>query len=263
MSPIGSRRARAFAVLAPGVAGAVVLLLHGPIPQDPDYHRFADQRVLPGIRHAGDVLSNIAFVLAGALGLALLTGGRLARAFADGRERLPYLLFFAGVFLTGFGSAYYHLAPDSERLFWDRLPMTLAFLSLLSAVIAERVSPRLSSRLLWPLLALGAASVIYWRVTEEAGKGDLRPYALVQYYPALAIVLLLLLYPPRYTHSGLFWAVAGGYALAKLCELLDSPILQLTGLVSGHTLKHLFAALTAVVVLWMLRLRRPIEAHGG
>jgi len=259
MSPVASRRARVFAVLTPVIVGAVLLLLHGPIPQDPDYHRFADQRVLLGIPHGGDVLSNIALLLAGGLGIGLLASGRFARAFADSRERLPYLLFFTGILLTGFGSAYYHVAPDSGRLFWDRLPMTVAFLSLLSAVMTERVSMRLSSRLLWPLLSFGAASVLYWRLTEEAGRGYLRPYALVQFDSALLIALLLLLFPPRYTHSGLFWAAAGAYALAKLCELLDGPIFRMTGVVSGHSLKHIFATLCAAAVLWMLWRRRPIE----
>jgi hypothetical protein len=258
MSPAAGRRARAFGVLAPIIAAAVLLLIHGPIPQDPDYHRFADQRVLLGIPHAGDVLSNVAFLLAGVPGLALLWRKPLAGVFASRAERISYLFFFAGVSLTAFGSAYYHFAPDSQRLFWDRLPMTLGFLSLLSSVIAERVSPRLSSLLLWPLLALGAASVLYWRLTQDAGGGDLRLYALVQYGSALVIALLLLLFPPRYTHAGLFWAVAGAYALAKLCELFDAPILRISGVVSGHSLKHLFAALSAGLVFAMLWRRRPI-----
>jgi hypothetical protein len=260
MSPAAGRRARAFGVLAPIIVAAVLLLLHGPIPQDPDYHRFADQRVLLGIPHAGDVLSNVAFLLAGVPGLALLWRTPLAGVFASRAERMCYLLFFAGVSLTAFGSAYYHFAPDSRRLFWDRLPMTVAFLSLLSAVMTERVSARLSSRLLWLLLSFGAASVLYWRLTEEAGKGDLRPYALVQYGSALLIALLLLLSPPRYTHAGLFWAAAGAYALAMLCELLDAPIFRITGVVSGHNLKHIFAALSPGLVLYMLRRRRPIDS---
>jgi hypothetical protein len=259
MSSASGRWARPLAVLAPAIVGATVLLLHGPIPQDRDYHRFADQRALAGIPHAADVLSNVAFLGAGALGLAFLAAPRSACAFRDRRERLPYFLFFCGVFLTAFGSAWYHLAPDSDRLFWDRLPMTLTFLSLLAAVIAERVSPRLASQLVWPLAALGVASVLYWRATERAGHGDLRVYALVAYYPVVAIALLLLLYPGGYSRSGLLWAVAGAYAVAKAFELADGPILRATGFVSGHTLKHLAAGAAAGLLLWMLASRRPIE----
>jgi hypothetical protein len=250
---------RTVLLLALLVVGAAALLFHGPIPQDVGYYQFADRRAWAGIPHAGDVLSNIAFLVAGALGLAFLASPRGENAFADRRERLPYALFFAGVFLTTFGSTWYHLAPDTNRLFWDRLPMTVAFVALFAAVIGERMSVRLARRLLWPLVAVGALSVLYWRMTEQAGRGDLRPYALVQYYPTLAIVLLLLLYPPRYSGSGILWGVAGAYALAKAFELADAPILRATGLVSGHTLKHLVAGASAGLVLWMLARRRPID----
>jgi hypothetical protein len=252
-------RARAIILVAPLVVGAVALLLHGPIPQDVGYYQFADRRAWAGIPNAGDVLSNVAFLAAGTLGLAFLASPRSEKTFEDRRERLPYGLFFAGVFLTTFGSTWYHLAPDTHRLFWDRLPMTIAFVALFAAVISERVSSRLARRMLWPLVAIGVASVLYWRVTEQGGRGDLRPYALVQYYPALAIVLLLHLSPPRYTSSGFLWAVAGAYALAKAFELADEPILRATRIVSGHTLKHLAAGAAAGLVLWMLARRRPIE----
>ncbi len=249
---------RLAALAAPPVLGGLVLKLHGPIAQDAAYHRFADQSVWAGIPHAGDVLSNVAFLAAGASGLVFLAGRRSHRAFRDPRERPPYVVFFTGILLTAFGSAWYHGAPDTDRLFWDRLPMATAFLGLFAAVMADRVSARWSSWLLWPLLAAGAASVLYWRVTERAGRGDLRPYALVQYSTIAAVAVILLLYPARHTHSGLLWGAAGGYALAKIFELADLPVLRATGLVSGHTLKHVTAGLASGCVLWMLARRRPL-----
>ncbi len=248
---------REILLLAPALLGAVALLLHGPIPQDPSYHRFADTRALGGIPSAGDVFSNIAFFLAGAAGILFLAGARSATN--DPGERLPYFCFFAGVLLTAFGSTWYHLAPDNDRLVWDRSPMTLAFLGLFAAVIAERVGSRLALLLLPLFLLVGIASVLYWRATEHAGRGDLRPYALVQYYPVVAIGLLLLLYPPRHTHSGFLWGVAALYALAKAFEIADEPILRATKLVSGHTLKHVAAGAAAGLVIFMLARRQPIK----
>jgi hypothetical protein len=260
---VGKRTLRPLALIAPLAVGGLILLVHGPISQDAVYHRFADESVLEGVPHAGDVLSNVAFLLAGSAGLLYLARDRSRRGLADPRERRPYALFFFGILLTAFGSAWYHLAPDTDRLFWDRLPMAIAFMALFAAVLADRVSPALVSRLLWPLIALGAASVLYWRLTEQWGRGDLRPYALVQYYAIVAIALILLLYPARHTRSGMLWAAAGGYVLAKIFELCDEPVLRATGFVSGHTLKHITAGLATGFILWMLVLRRPLTSSAS
>lgn len=78
-----------------------------------------------------------------------------------------------GLLLTAAGSAYYHLLPDNERLFWDRLPMTIAFMSLIVAQIVDRISVRAGLALLAPMLLVGVASVVYWLATERAGAGTL------------------------------------------------------------------------------------------
>ena len=111
-------------------------------------------------------------------------------------------MFFLGALLTSFGSAYYHLAPDNPRLVWDRLPMTLGFAGLVAAALAERVDQRLGLRSLWPLLAVGAGTVIYWYATERMGAGNLIPYAAYQGWSILVIVLLIALFPAqRYSHG--------------------------------------------------------------
>ena len=56
-------RVALMAAISSAAAGAVFLL--PPIPQDPSYHNFADQRRLAGIANALDVLSNIPFALVG------------------------------------------------------------------------------------------------------------------------------------------------------------------------------------------------------
>lgn len=71
----------------------------------------------------------------------------------------------------------------------------------------------------------------------------------------------LALFPPRYTRGGDALAVLGWYAAALGAELLDRQIFALGGIVGGHTVKHVCAALAACWVLRMLRLRRHC-GHG-
>ena len=130
-------------------------------------------------------------------------------------------------------------------------------MGLLAATITERIGVKAGSWLLGPLVAIAVGSVVYWHWTEQRGAGDLRPYALVQFYPVVAIPLMLWWLPPRYTRGGALLAAAATYAAAKGPELLDGWILSTTRVVSGHTLKHLLAALAGYWVLRMLRHRRP------
>jgi hypothetical protein len=134
--------------------------------------------------------------------------------------------------------------------------MAVAFMSLLAAVIVERVNVRAGLRLLWPLVILGAASVVYWRVSATAGAEDLRPYGVVQFGSIAAILAVAVLFRSRYTHGGAIFWVAGAYAMAKLFEALDREIYALGHLASGHTLKHLAAALGVYLLLRSLKRRQ-------
>jgi hypothetical protein len=242
-------------VLALAAAGAWLV---PPIPQDPGYHRFADARALLGVPNALNVLSNVPFTVVGILGIAALLGsGRVI--FVDPAERRAYVVFFVGVLLTGLGSGYYHLAPDNDRLVWDRLPMTIAFMALLAAVVTERVGIREGTRLLVPFVTIGLVSVLLWHFTERAGAGDLRLYALVQFLPLLVVPVLVGLYRSRYTRGADIFGVVGLYGLAKVLELGDAVVLGLGHLVSGHTLKHLTAAAATWWVLRMLTKRTPVS----
>lgn len=259
-----SRKAgiRLLFILTAVVAGAGLLL--PPIPQPQSYHVFADRRSFLGIPNFGDVVSNLPFALVGVCGLVFLLESdpaRSPRQFIDARERLPYFVIFAGLLLTAVGSSYYHLHPDNTRLVWDRLPMTIVFMSLVSATIAERVGLRAGLWLLPVLLLLGLGSVLQWHLSELRGAGDLRFYSAVQAYSVLFLLIALLL-PARYTRGSDLAMVAGFYVLAKLCELLDKSIFHLTRhLISGHTLKHLAAAGAAYWILRMLTKRRPLSLH--
>jgi hypothetical protein len=136
--------------------------------------------------------------------------------------------------------------------------MTLSFMSLFAVMIAERIDVRAGLWLLATFLMAGLGSVLYWHWTELRGAGDLRPYVTVQFFPLLAIPLVLLLFPPRYTGAADIWIALVWYGLAKLFEELDGPIYDLTAhTVSGHSLKHLAAAASAWSFLRMLRRRSP------
>jgi hypothetical protein len=100
-------------------------------------------------------------------------------------------------------------------------------------------------------------SVVYWYFTEAAGRGDLRLYVIVQFLPVVLIPLMLLFFPSRLSRVRLIWAVLGAYGLAKLFELADEWVFSLAHMVSGHTLKHLAAALGAYVFLLAVRRRHP------
>ncbi len=240
------------------VLAAAAFVLVPPIPQDPAYHRLADSRRWLGIPNVSNVLSNAGFLLVGALGLAfVLRGGVGDRTFREAGERWPYVVFFGGLLLTGFGSAYYHWEPGNARLAWDRLPLAITLMGLLAATITERIAVTAGLWLLGPLVAIAAGSVIYWHWTEQHAAGDLRLYALVQFYPVVAVPLMLWWLPPGYTRGGGLLAAAATYAAAKVPELLDGWVLSATRVVSGHTLKHLLAALAGYWVLRMLRHRRP------
>lgn len=253
-------RMRVLLLMSLGIAAIGVTLSLPPIPQDPTYHHFADQRNMLGIPHFLNVVSNAPFILVAALGLTvlLLPGTQGQGPFTDPSERWAFLILFAGVGLTGFGSGYYHLAPSNVTLFWDRLPMTIAFMSLFASIIAERISLNAGRSLLLPLLAVGIASVMNWHLGEIRGAGDLRLYGFVQYFPLLAIPILVLLFPPRYTRTADLFGALGWYGLAKILELLDAQIFALGNLVSGHTLKHLASALGTYWILRMLKTRRPL-----
>ena len=231
------------------VAPAVLLWAKAPIVQPESYHDFADRRAALGVRHAGDVLSNLAFIAVGLYGIFI--AWRCTTAI-----RLAWVCLFAGVTLVSIGSAYYHWAPTSDALVWDRLPMTIGFMGLFTAVVGEYISETWGRRLLVPMVLLGLSSVVYWDVS-----GDLSLYVWVQFTPLLMIAVLPLTLKSAYTHSWCLVAALSAYVLAKFVEHADTAIFSLTRhLVSGHTLKHLFAAVGVYFIAYMLS-RRTIKAE--
>lgn len=224
-----------------------------PVAQDLAYHDFADKRGLFGIPNFGDVVGNAPFAIVGIWALVALS--RLKSSFADMAAYRLWQVFFAGVFLVAFGSGYYHWAPDNHTLVWDRLPMTIAFMSLFSLIIMRHISRRAGLYLFLPLLLVGIGSVFYWDYTEAQGAGDLRLYALVQFLPIILIPLILWMFPAKESGMRYLLYTLGFYMLAKVLEHFDAGFFAICGgMVSGHTLKHIAAAAAVACLLPYARL---------
>lgn len=224
---------------------ALAWLFMPVIRQPAEYHQFADSRALLGIPNAADVLSNLGFVFVGLLGLARLQQSHrpLPRAV-----RISLYIFFGGLLLTGFGSAYYHWNPTDVTLAADRLPMTVAFAGVFGAVLAERVSDRSGLVVALLMLVVGPASVFYWMRT-----GDLSMYAVVQ-FGGMAALLVLLSVTTKGRDPFPWWALIAWYAVAKMAEAGDTVIWNATReLFAGHALKHLAAALGGLAIANALR----------
>ena len=221
-----------------------VVFLFPAIPQDPSYHDFVDHRTIFGITNFWNVVSNIPFMVLGILGVLVRT---------NEKERRFWWAFFCGVFLIGIGSGYYHLDPSNSTLAWDRLPMTIAFMSFFGFIVYERLNRKLGLMLLPVLLVLGAGSIWYWMHTESMGAGDLRPYALVQFGLFLWIPIIFWVFPVDFPGTRYFVQVLLWYGLAKLCEHFDAAIYILG--ISGHTFKHLASAMAVYMMIRYLRAR--------
>ncbi len=107
-----------------------------------------------------------------------------------------------------------------------------------------------------PFVIIGIATVVYWYATELDDHGDLRVYMLVQFLPVVLMPLILWLFDSTLNNDKYIWGVIGAYAVSKLMELFDARLYSAAGLLSGHSLKHLVAALGTLIFYWALRRRR-------
>lgn len=258
--PLVSKQTLSILLFISAIVIAVVALLLNPIPQPQSYHNFADQRVVLNITNGWNVLSNVPFALAGLWGLYLLSFPTKI-AFIDKHEKWPWIGVSIGLVLTAWGSIYYHLMPDNSRLVWDRLPMTITFTSYIAALLCERISIPLGLWL-WPfLVAIGFISVFLWMASEWQGISDLRFYLGLQVFTILT-TLIMLLAPSPYTRTADLAIVALCYGLAIVFERMDHQIYTLSGgIISGHTLKHLAAALAGAWLIRMIWKRKPLQVN--
>ena len=232
-------------------AGALLLVaVFAPAVAQPlHYQDFADQRTLWGLPHALDVLSNVPFALVGLLGLRALR--RLPAGEVSNAQRACARLFFAGLLVVAVGSSWYHFQPNDFGLAIDRASMSIAFAGLLGLLVAGVVSDRAGTVTAGALLVLGLASVLAWYETA-----NVLPWAVVQ-FGGMPLLVLAALTRPRAGALVVRWSlVLLAYALAKLFESNDLLVYTASGeLLSGHSLKHVVAALAAWPVLHALAVR--------
>ena len=231
-----------------GMAFLLTLALVLPGMAQPEhYHAFADQRGWGALPHAADVLSNLGFVIAGLAGLIVLWRADRYRLCATARTLCA--LFFAGLLCSGAGSTFYHWAPQDASLAWDRLGMSVAFAGLLGLAVQTRIDD-ISARITAAVMLLAAPiSVWVWSQTS-----NVLPWVLVQAGGMVIILWLSFVAPRRHALPVELGWVIGLYAVAKLLEMSDSDVFEISGhAISGHSLKHWVAAAAALPVLRALQ----------
>jgi hypothetical protein len=248
-----------FGILSAGMV--LIPIFIPPISQSVDYHQFADQRIYFGMPNFFNVVSNIFIFFPGLIGLIWLLRPReflLHITFIKFSERWPYFILFLSVIMASLASIYYHLAPDNARLVWDRIPIAIGIVALLSTVLIERINTNIGFISLPFLILSGVGSVIYWDWSEQSGLGNLNYYIVVQIYSILAIIFLSKYYFSRYTGGAGIYVVIILYAFAKLAETLDHEIYSLGKIISGHSVKHLLVGLAVFQIVRILQNRRPL-----
>ncbi|MBO43075.1 MAG: alkaline phytoceramidase [Rhodospirillaceae bacterium] len=244
------------------LVGILIVLMVGalllePLPVDPNYHKFAARRSIWGIPNFSDVVSNLPFGIFGLMGLWLVFGSSGRTIFETRYHAVPYVIFFGAVSAITIGSSYYHWAPANGPLFWDRVPIAIAFMGLFAAFLADRIGQKMGVFCFMPSLIVFASGSLLWDLSHIGQGGDLRFYALVQIYPIITLPLLCWLFPKsHYTTTKHMLLMVGWYVLAKILEVLDHSIYALLGgVVSGHSLKHLVASMAVFTVILMLKSR--------
>jgi hypothetical protein len=234
-------------ILLWSTAGVILIALGflDPIVQDVSYHNFADERTMYTVSNFWNVVSNVPFFFVGMYALF-----SLKKMLYKKQMYQAFVLFFIGVSLVAFGSGYYHLDPNNETLIWDRIPMTIAFMALFAIIISEFISLQEGKKFLYPLLGLGVFSVAYWALSD-----DLRLYTFVQFYPMLAIPIILLFFKASYTLGRGYGYLLLCYGLAKVFEYYDYAIYEILGFISRHSLKHMVVALGLYVLVRVFMIR--------
>jgi len=213
------------------------MLLPSILAFDPDPYAFACDGDLLGVPHFWNVVSNLPYLVIGLWGLRFLARrGLLTR---------PAFRNWTGIWistaLVAVGSGLYHWFLEPWALGADRIAICGIF-AFVAAHVIHRVfarGPSLAFSL--SLLLLCEATVAAWLLGASTWwYGGLQTLAGLG---TLAVVLVAhrrgtLTFSPKPVY--LFCAY---YALAKLLELLDEPICNMTGLVGGHPLKHVASAI--------------------
>lgn len=235
-----------------GVLLVLIALLAPAVVWPEHYHAFIDTRSWWGIPNTMDVLSNAAFAVVGTWGLWRLGHWSHAHRTAVADRPVLYgsaLMVGLGLWFTTVGSGIFHWQPNAAGLAVDRMAMSVIFAGLLGMAVAQHISERAGLVTMVTVLTLApAAAAVAWFT------GNATPWGTVQ-YGGMLLLLALVVSRTDQTRTVLV-KVLLMYGLAKACEMADEVVWQLTnGLVSGHTLKHLVAAV-AVMPMWEMLVYR-------
>jgi hypothetical protein len=94
---------------------------------------------------------------------------------------------------------------------------------------------------------------VYWLIFN-----DLKAYVLVQFYPIIAILISLIFFQSSYSLKIGYWLLVLAYIVAKVFEYFDTTTHHAFGWLSGHTFKHIIAALGIYYLLVSFQKREVI-----
>ena len=137
--------------------------------------------------------------------------------------------------------------------------MVVAFAGLLGLAVSGRVSPRAGALLALAVLFFGPLGIWLWLKS-----GNVLPWLAVQ-FGGMALIVWMAFAKPLPGALNVRWgAVVLVYSLAKLFELADHLVYELTAHhMSGHSLKHVVASFAASPVLAALTSALGIEKNQG
>ncbi|WP_064609206.1 ceramidase domain-containing protein [Photobacterium sp. J15] len=244
------------------ILSALILTLlavfFSPIHQSRNFYDYADQRTILSIPNFWNVITNLPFALVGII--ALKNVKKPETLTLEPTMRNAYLTMFWGLIAVCIGSGYYHLVPDAFSLMIDRIALSIVFMALYCIVLAEYISLSLGKRLLLPLIVYSTLSVVYWYITDiTTGRGDMSAYVLVQVIPIIHLPVIIALFKAKFSHGRCYVFALVSYVISKWAESNDELLYELTNGFSGHSFKHLFAALGGYFVYWGLKKRQVLK----
>ena len=196
------------------------------------YHNFADKRRLIGLPNAMNVLSNLFIIIPVIYLLKHKT-----------ENNTNNNLLIIHITLLSLASAYYHYNPSDKSIFWDIL-----MIATLSIIVLNIINEYKYGSLFY---ILGVLSVIYWKQT-----GDIRLYLLILI--GVPIIFFLKYYDneeedKKGVNKNLY-IILFFTLLYRFVEYYDHQIYNLSNkFISGHTLKHIFAGLSILYIVKLLK----------
>ena len=149
-------------------------------------------------------------------------------------------LLILHISLLAITSGYYHLNPSDKTVFWDIMSIATGSMIVLLIIINTTTEYNLL------LYIFSVFSIIYWKKT-----GDLRLYLLI--YIGVPLYIIAKYYKNNNLQIYLFIMIFCNI-LVWLTEFNDHYIYKITNnLVSGHTLKHIFAGIGIFYVIKILQ----------